>query len=120
MAPCSGEVQSFALDDNYGNKLHLHSKIFGRPFVKRFAVCYLTVILSVLSVTLVYRGQTVGWTKIKLGMEARLGPGHTVLDGDPAPPKGHSPQFSAHVCCGQITAGWFRMPLGTEVGQASV
>jgi len=34
----------------------------------------------------------------------------------PAPPpqKGHSPQFSAHVCCGQ-TAGWIKMPLGTEV-----
>ena len=31
------------------------------------------------------------------------------------PPKGHSPQFSAHVCCGQ-TAGWIKMPLGTEVG----
>jgi len=44
-----------------------------------------------------------------LGMEVGLGPGHTVLDGDPAP------QFSAHVCCGQM-AGWIKMPLGTEVG----
>ena len=36
--------------------------IFGRPFVKRFALCYQTVIsLSCLSVTLVYCGQTVGW-----------------------------------------------------------
>jgi len=37
--------------------------IFGRPF----ALCY----LSVLSVTLVYCGQTVGWIKmkVKLGME---------------------------------------------------
>jgi len=37
---------------------------------------------------------------------------------DPAPPyrKGHStPHFSAHVYCGQ-TAGWIKMPLGTEVG----
>jgi len=26
-----------------------------------------------------------------------------VLDGDPAPtPKGHSPQFLAHVCCGKM------------------
>ena len=40
--------------------------------------------------------------------------GHIVLDGDPAPPMGHSPQFSAHVCCAQ-TAGWIKMPLGTEV-----
>jgi len=39
-----------------------------------------------------------------------------VLDGDPALPplKGHSPQFSAHVRCGQ-TAGWTKMPLGMEV-----
>jgi len=51
-----------------------------------------------------------------LGMEVDLGPGHIVLDGDPAPlPKrGLSPQFSAHVCCGQ-TAGWIKMTLGTEV-----
>ena len=51
-----------------------------------------------------------------LGMEADLGPGHIVLDGDPAPPKkGHSfPHFSAHVYCGQ-TAGWIKMPLGMKV-----
>jgi len=60
--------------------------------------------LSVLSVTLVYCGQTVGWIKMKLGMqvaEVGLGPGHIakmplgmavglspgdfVLDGEPAP-----------------------------------
>ena len=29
--------------------------------------------------------------------------------------KRHSPQFSAHVCCGQ-TAGWIKMQLSTEVG----
>jgi len=33
----------------------------------------------------------------------------------PPPPKGHSPQFSAHVCCGQM-AGWIKMPLVREVG----
>jgi len=32
----------------------------------------------------------------------------------PPPPKGHSPQFSAHDCFGQ-TAGWIKMPVGTEV-----
>jgi len=42
---------------------------------------------------------------------------YTVLDGDPL--KGHSPQFSAHVCCGQ-TAGWIKMQLGTEVGPADI
>jgi len=37
----------------------------------------------------VYCGQTVGWIKMKLGMEVGLGPSHIVLDGDPAPlPKG--------------------------------
>jgi len=74
------------------------------------------VFLSVLSVTLVYCGQTVGWIKMKLGMQVGLGPGHIVLDGDPAPspPQGHSPQFSAHICCGQMAA-WIKMPLGMEV-----
>ena len=37
-----------------------------------------------LSVTVLYCGQTVGWIKMKLGMEAGLGTGHIVLDGDPA------------------------------------
>jgi len=43
---------------------------------------------------------------MKLSLEVGLGPGHIVLDGDPAPPppKGHIPQFLAHVCCDQ-TAG---------------
>jgi len=59
---------------------------------------------------------------MKLGMQVGLGPGHTVLDGDPVPHgKGaSSPHFrnfraQAHVYCGQ-TAGWIKMPLGTEVG----
>jgi len=90
--------------------------VFGRPFIKRFAVCYRPVVLSVLSVTLLYRGQTVGWIKMKLGTEVGLDPLHTVLDGNPALlPKLHSPQFSAHVRCGQ-KAGWIKMPLGMEVG----
>jgi len=65
---------------------------------------------------LVYCGQTVGWVKMKLGMQVSLRPGHTVLDRDPAPtsPKGHSPQFLAHICCGQM-ASRINMPLGTEV-----
>ena len=47
-----------------------------------------------------------------LGTEVGLGPGHIVLDGDPAPSAqkwGHSPEFSAHVYCAQ-TAGWTKMP----------
>ena len=37
------------------------------------------------AVTLVYCGQTVGQIKMKLGVQVALGPGHIVLDGDPAP-----------------------------------
>ena len=67
--------------------------VFGRPFVKQFALCYRSVVLSVcLSVTLVYCGQTVGRIKMELGLQVGLGPGHTVLDGDPPPsPKGAQP-----------------------------
>ena len=40
-----------------------------------------------------------------------------MLEGDPSPPpqKGHSPQFLAHVCCGQVT-GWIKVLLDMEVG----
>jgi len=38
-----------------------------------------------LSVTLAYCPQTAGGIKIPLGTEVDLGPGDTVLDGDPAP-----------------------------------
>ena len=77
---------------------------FGRPFVNgspyairplsvlSFLSVYLSICLSVclyvcLSVTLVYCGQTVGRIKMKVSMQVGLGPGHTVLDGNPAPPR---------------------------------
>jgi len=52
--------------------------------------------------------QTGGWIKMPLGTEVGIGPGHIVLDGDPAPPTGRgtaavpAPQFSVHghVYCG--------------------
>jgi len=97
--------------------------VFGRPFVKTVRLCYRSVVclsvcpvLSCLSLTLVYCGQTAGWVNMKLGTEVGLGPGHLVSHGDPAlpPQRGTAPQFSAHVCCGQ-TAGWIKMPLGMEV-----
>jgi len=48
-----------------------------------------------------------------------FGPGHTVSDGDPVPPnKGQCPNFRHIVCCGK-TAGYIKMPLGTEVGLGS-
>jgi len=42
--------------------------------------------LSCLSVTLVYCGQTIGWIRMPLAMQAGLSPGHIVIDGDPFPP----------------------------------
>jgi len=64
----------------------------------------------------VYCGQTVGWIKIKLGMETGLGPGKIVLDGDPVlpTPKRAHPKFMTHVGCNQ-TPEWFNMSLGMEV-----
>ena len=61
--------------------------IFGQPFVKRFALCYRTVVCPVcpvLCVTLVYCGQTAWWTKTPLGTEVDLRTDHIVLDGFPA------------------------------------
>jgi len=50
---------------------------------------------------------------MKLGMEVGLGPGHTVLEGDPAPKNAAQHTFWP-IYCGQM-AGWIKMPLGTEV-----
>ena len=53
-----------------------------------------------------------------IGMDRGLGPGHIVLDGDPAhPQRGTAPILGPCpiVRCGQ-TPGWIKMPLGTEVG----
>jgi len=43
------------------------------------------LVSPVLSVTSVYCVQTLEWIKMPLSMEVSLGPGHIVLDGDPAP-----------------------------------
>jgi len=46
-----------------------------------------------MSVTLISCGQTLGRIKMKLGMQVGLGPGHIVLDGNPAAlPKGAQPR----------------------------
>ena len=73
-----------------------------------FALCYGTVVLSVLSVclsiTLVYCRQTVEWIKMPLGTELGLGSGDIVLDGHQAAPWNgvqQPPHFSAHAYCGQ-------------------
>ena len=73
-----------------------------------------TVVLCVLSVTLVYCGQTVRWIKMPLGTDTEVdfGPGDIVLDGDPAPPTERSRaastfrpmSISAYDYCGQKVA----------------
>ena len=55
---------------------------------------------------------------MSLGMELGHSPGDFVLDGDPAPPSPkveRSPQFLAHVYCGQ-TAGCMKLVIGMVVG----
>jgi len=84
--------------------LKTSSIIFGRPYVKRFALCYQTVVCPVclsvlscpnlsvcLSVTSVYCSQTVGWINMKLGTQE----GYIVLDGDtaPLPERDRAPNF---------------------------
>jgi len=98
---------------------------FWATVVKRFALYYRTVVClsvlcscPVLSVTLVYCGQTVGRIKMKPGRQAGLRPRpptHCARWGPSSPQMGYSPQFSADVRCGQ-TAGWIKMSLGTEAG----
>jgi len=93
---------------------------FGRPFVKRFALCYRSVVcVYVCPVCNVRALWPNGWTdQDEIRMRVGLGPGHIVLDGDPAPAPQRgtaSPQFSAHICYGQM-ASWFKMSLGMELG----
>ena len=52
--------------------------------VKWFALCYRTIVCPVLSVTLVYCGQVVGWIKMKLGTEVGPWP-HCVRSGPSSP-----------------------------------
>ena len=76
--------------------------------VQPYAIGPLSVLSVCLSVTFVHCGQTVRRIKTKLGMQVHLGLGHIVLDGDPAPLPQRctctAPQFSAHICCGQMAA----------------
>ena len=91
---------------------------FWATIAKTVRPCYQTVVLSCLSVTLVHCGQTVGWIKMKIGMQVSLGPG-TVLDGDPPslPQRDTTPNFWPI----SVVAKWldglrFKMSLDMEVG----
>jgi len=58
------------------------------------------------------------WIKMPLGAQLGLSPGRIVLDANPDPPKKGTaapPQFSAHVCCGQM-AGWIKIQDATWYG----
>jgi len=95
---------------------------FGRPFVKRLALCRRTVVLSCLSCLSVCNVGVLwpnGWMdKNETWHGGMPRPRrHCVRWGLSCPPprKGYSPQFSAHVRCGQM-AEWIKMPLGMEVG----
>jgi len=48
-----------------------------------------------------------------LGMEVGLGPGHILLDGDPAPPPKKVADRPLSIVAKRR---WIKMPLGTEVG----
>jgi len=87
----SGNLTAHALNNS------LHATFFltrfwatvckmGSPYaIRLLSVCLSCPVLSCLYVTLVCCGQTVGQIKIKLGTQVGLGPGHIVLDWDPAP-----------------------------------
>jgi len=49
---------------------------------------------------------------MKLGVQVGLGPGHIVLDGDPAPPKGAQPPIFGYVRCGQTSVPSHMVSLG--------
>jgi len=94
--------------------------IFWRSFVKRFALCYRSVVcpvLSCLSVTFVHCGQTVVQIKMKLGMQVGLGPGHIVLGGDPAPLPWRStapPIFGPYEMPLEYASEWEVVPSGAS------
>ena len=67
--------------------------------------------------TFVHNGQTVGRIKTKLGTQVGLGPGHIVLDGDPAllPPKGTAHSNFRPISVAAKMAAWIKMSLGMEL-----
>ena len=86
-----------------------------RPMLSVHCPVCLSVCLSVCDVHALWPN---GWTHQDETWHAgrpRPRP-HCVRWGTSSPPlKGHSPQFSAHICCGQMAA-CIKMSLGMEVG----
>jgi len=100
------------------------ARIFGRPFVKRFALCYQTVVClsypvclsvcPVCDVGVLWPNGSMDENATWYGGRPRLRR-HYVRWGPSSPSKGAQSLFSAHVCCGQ-RAEWIKMKLGTELG----
>jgi len=116
----SSSIQPFGhnISTNYYLVVEMHTVTNGRPKTVRPMLSDRCLsVLSVLSVTFVHCGQTVERIKMKLGTQVGLGPGHIVLDGNPAPlpQRGTASQFSIQICCGQMAA-WIKMSLGMELG----
>ena len=99
----------------------LKSVDFGRPFLKRFAICCPTVVclsvcLSCLSDCDVGVLWPNGWMdQDETWRVGRPRPWPRRVRWRPNFPSPNRPQFSAGVYCGQ-TARWIKMPLGVEVG----
>jgi len=88
---------------------------FGQPFVKRFALCYRTVVLSVCDVGVLWPNVWTDQDETRRTDRPRPWP-HCIRFGpSSAFTKGAQPPISAHICCGQM-AGWIKMPLGRKVG----
>jgi len=68
----------------------LNISVFVQPFLKRFALCYWTVVPSDCPVCDVGVLWPNGWIKIKLGMPIGLGPGYM---GTQLPKRGTAPNF---------------------------
>ena len=91
--------------------------LFVRPFVKRFALCYRSVVCPVCNVGVLWPN---GWMdQDETGHAGTLRPWPHCVRWGPSSiaPKGAPPPFLAHICSGQM-AGWIKMPLGMEVGPA--
>ena len=79
--------------------------VFGQPFVKQFALCYRTIVLSCLSVCNVGVLWPNSWMdQDETSRAGRPWPCPRCVSWGPSclsPKKGQSPQFLAHVYCGQ-------------------
>jgi len=112
--------RSISLTSCCGSVFRL-SYLFLRQFVKQFALCYRTVVcLSCPACPVCNIGvlRPNGWTnQDETRYTGRHPPwAHCGRWGPRSPPpKGHSPQFSAHICCSQMALR-IKMPLGRKVG----